>query len=62
MKLIWLCRDLLAAAGAYALLAYAGHPNAGGGVAFIIAGLAVAARLPGTYSPGDAGSLPRPWE
>ena len=60
--LVWLVRDLLAAAGAYALLADLGHPNTGGGVAFIIAGVAVASRLSGTYSPGDAGSLPHPWE
>ena len=50
-------RDLLAAAGAYTVCAYFGHPNLGGGLASIAVMAAVAMRLPGVYSPGDAGSL-----
>jgi hypothetical protein len=56
-SLIWFGRDLLCAVGAYAVFAHFGHVDAGLGMAYIIGGLAVAARLPERYSQGDPGSL-----
>ena len=50
-------RDLLAAVGTYTVCAFFGHPNLGGGLASIVVMVAVAVRLPGIYSPGDAGAL-----
>lgn len=52
-----LCRDLLASIGVWTIIAYFGHPTLAGGAASVAVMVAVAARLPGPYSPGDAGSL-----
>jgi hypothetical protein len=55
--LVWFCRDLLACVGLAVAVGYVGHPGIGGGLAFLGACVAVGARLPGVYAPGDAGAL-----